>query len=53
MSLLPEVLLRDMELDGGARLMKVSEQRRRRLSHLEVDVPVLDLHHDIIGELAV
>ena len=51
--LLAEVLLRDLQLDRLVRLLERAEQRRRRLAHLEVDRPVLDLDDDVVVELAV
>src|SRR5579871_2648713 len=52
-ALLPEVLLRDLQLDGLIRVLKAAKQRRRRLSHLEVDGAVLDLNDYVVVELAV
>lgn len=52
-ALLARVLLRDLQLDGGGRLAQVREERRRGLAHLEVDGAVLDLHDDVVVELAV
>ena len=50
---LPEILLRDLQLDRLARLVECSEQRRSRLAHLKIDGTVLDLDDDVVVELAV
>ena len=50
---LAEVLLRDLQLDRLLGLLQRAEQRRRRLAHLEIDGPVLDLDDDVVVELAV
>src|SRR5437868_1166030 len=50
---LPEILLRDLELDRLTGFRQSSEQWRRRLAHLEIDRPVLNLDHDVVIELSI
>ena len=50
---LADVLLRDLQLDRLVGLLERAEERRRRLADLEIDRPVLDLHDDVVVELAV
>src|SRR5262245_25706329 len=42
-ALLPQVFLRDLQLDCLIRLFQTSEEWRGGLAHLKVDRPVLDL----------
>ena len=53
MPALAEVLLGNLQLDRLVGVLQRAEQRRRRLAHLEVDRPVLDLDDDVVVEAAV
>src|ERR1700742_941995 len=53
MALLAKILLRDFQFNRRARVLEVSEERRRRLANLEIDRAVLDLHKSILGKFAV
>src|SRR6266567_2199097 len=48
MPLLTEILLRDLQFDGLARLLHGAEKRRGRFSHLKIDRPMFDLYNDVV-----
>src|SRR5947208_10603535 len=51
--LLSGVFLRHLQLDCLTGVRHCAKQRRRRLAHLEINGPILDLNHDIVFELPV
>src|SRR5215475_3742653 len=53
MPLLARVFLRDLQFDGFVRVLKTAQQGRNRLTHLEVDRPVVDLDDDVIFKLPI
>src|SRR6266851_42720 len=53
MPLLPGVFLGDLQFDGLIGIRHCTEQRRRRLAHLEIYWAVLDLDNDILTKLSI
>ena len=53
MPLLAGVLLRDLQFNRLAGLLKNGEERRGRLAHLKIDWPVFDLDYDVVLKRAI
>ncbi len=53
MPLLSGVLLRDLQLNGLARIRHCAEERRGWLAHLRINRTVLDLDNDVLIEVPV
>ena len=53
MTLLPGILLGNLQFDGFVGVGKPSEQRTDRFAHLKIDWPVFDLHDHVVVELSI